>query len=218
MGLGDSPVGLAAWMLEKFQAWSDCDTVPEGAIALDDLITNIMIYWVTDTAQSAARFYAGSRERPFHLVPGHKITPPCGVVTLPRELPMPPRSWAERAFTHRALDDPAEGRPLRRVGEQPELLAEDIRAFFSAAPEGRHHLTAVQARAAFSLPSGVMTITLEARPIRHLRPHGLRLVRRADRGEPHDSPPRRADWLRSGALIRPQARPHRVVEHPGGVV
>ena len=128
-GLSDSPVGLAAWLLEKFQAWSDCEAVPEEAIPLDDLITDIMIYWVTNTAHSAARFYSGSRERPFHLAPGEKIRPPCGVVTLPRELPMPPRSWAERAFNIVHWTELPCGGHFAAL-EQPALLADDIRAFF----------------------------------------------------------------------------------------
>ncbi len=127
--LTDSPIGLAAWMLEKFRAWSDCADVPEDAIALDDLITDVMIYWVTDTATSAARFYSGSRERPFHLDPGQRVRPPCGVVTLPRELPMPPRSWAERAFNIVHWTQLPRGGHFAAL-EQPALLADDIRTFF----------------------------------------------------------------------------------------
>lgn len=128
-GLSDSPIGLAAWLLEKFQSWSDCKVVPEEAIAMDDLITDIMIYWVTNTAHSAARFYSGSRERPFHLTPSEKIHPPCGVVTLPRELPMPPRSWAERAFNIVHWTQLPRGGHFAAL-EQPALLADDIRTFF----------------------------------------------------------------------------------------
>lgn len=128
-GLTDSPAGLAAWLLEKFRSWSDCVSVPEEAIALDELLTDVMIYWVTNTAHSAARFYSGSRERPFHLGAGQKIQPPCGVVTLPRELPMPPRSWAERAFNIVHWTSLPRGGHFAAF-EQPELLAEDIRAFF----------------------------------------------------------------------------------------
>lgn len=128
-GLTDSPAGLAAWLLEKFRSWSDCVSVPDEAIALDELLTNVMIYWVTNTAHSAARFYSGSRERPFHLAAGEKILPPCGVVTLPRELPMPPRSWAERAFNIVHWTSLPRGGHFAAF-EQPELLAEDIRAFF----------------------------------------------------------------------------------------
>ena len=127
--LNDSPLGLAAWLLEKFKAWSDCESEPQEAIPLDDLITDIMIYWITQTAHSAARFYSGSRENPFHLLPGEKIVPPCGVALLPRELPMPPRSWAERAFNIVHWSELPKGGHFAAL-EQPELLAADIRAFF----------------------------------------------------------------------------------------
>jgi hypothetical protein len=112
-------------------AWSDCGQAPEEAIPLDDLITNVMIYWVTSTAHSAARFYSGSRERPFHLAPG----PPCGVVTLPKELPMPPRSWAERAFNIKHWTRLPAGGHFAAM-EQPALLAADIRTFFRMVREG----------------------------------------------------------------------------------
>jgi len=128
-GLTDSPIGLAAWLIEKFKAWSDSDASPEDAIAIDDILTDVMIYWATNTAHSAARFYSGSRENPFHLKPGERIIPPCGVVTLPRELPTPPRSWVERAFNIVHWTDLTRGGHFAAL-EQPELLAADIRDFF----------------------------------------------------------------------------------------
>ncbi|GFE85864.1 epoxide hydrolase family protein [Steroidobacter agaridevorans] len=127
--LTDSPAGLAAWFVEKFRSWSDNQLLPDEALTKDEMITDIMLYWLTGTAHSAMRFYSESREHPFHLAAGQKITPPCGIVHLPRELPMPPRSWAERAF------NVVHWSTLPRGGhfaawEQPELLAEDIRKFF----------------------------------------------------------------------------------------
>ena len=127
--LSDSPIGLAAWLIDKFKSWSDCIDRPEQAIPIDDLITNVMIYWITNTAHSAARFYSGSRERPFHLASGQKILPPCGVVRLPRELPMPPRSWAERAFNIIHWTELQQGGHFAAL-EQPAPLARDIRDFF----------------------------------------------------------------------------------------
>lgn len=128
-GLTDSPAGLAAWLIEKFRSWSDCADLPEDAIPLEALITDVMIYWITETAHSAARFYAASKARPFHLAPGDRISPPCGVAVLPRELPMPPRSWAERAFNVVHWSKLPRGGHFAAL-EQPQLLAEDIRAFF----------------------------------------------------------------------------------------
>ncbi|MET0337920.1 MAG: epoxide hydrolase family protein [Caulobacter sp.] len=128
-GLNDSPAGLAAWLLEKFKTWSDCVHAPEEAIGRDDLITNIMVYWVTQTAHSAARFYAGSRNNPFHLTQGEKITPPCGIAIFPAELPMPPRSYVERAFNIVRWTEAPKGGHFAAL-EQPAILAEDIRSFF----------------------------------------------------------------------------------------
>jgi pimeloyl-ACP methyl ester carboxylesterase len=133
--LMDSPLGLAAWFVEKFKSWSDCRNRPEEAISLDDMITDIMVYWLTGTARSAMQLYAESREHPLHLKPGQRIEPPCGIVHLPAEIPMPPRSWAERAFNI------VHWTTLPRGGhfaawEVPDLLAEDIRKFFRPLRQG----------------------------------------------------------------------------------
>jgi pimeloyl-ACP methyl ester carboxylesterase len=138
-GLTDSPIGLAAWLIEKFQRWSDCENEPSQAFTLDELITNIMIYWLTNTAHSSIRFYSEARAAPLHLNPGERVTPPCGIVRLPRELPMPPRSWAERAFNVVHWTTLPRGGHFAAM-EVPDLLAEDIRKFFrplrdSAAPK-----------------------------------------------------------------------------------
>ncbi len=127
--LMNSPLGLAAWYVEKFKSWTDSEKWPEDAISRDDMITDIMIHWLTDTAHSAIRLYAESREHPLHLKPGQRISPPCGIVHLPAEIPMPPRSWAERAFNI------VHWTKLDRGGhfaawEVPELLAGDVRDFF----------------------------------------------------------------------------------------
>jgi len=127
--LTDSPAGLAAWFVEKFRSWSDNQLLPDEALTRDEMITDIMLYWLTGTAHSSIRFYSESREHPFHLAAGQRITPPCGIVHLPRELPMPPRSWAERAFNVVHWSNLPRGGHFA-AWEQPELLAEDIRKFF----------------------------------------------------------------------------------------
>lgn len=128
-GLTDSPIGLAAWLLEKFKGWSDCEIAPEEAIPRDDLLTNIMIYWLTNTINSSLRLYAEARSAPLHLRSGERVLPPCGIVRLPRELPMPPREWAERAFNLVHWTTLPKGGHFAAM-EQPRLLAEDIRTFF----------------------------------------------------------------------------------------
>lgn len=128
-GLTDSPIGLAAWLLEKFRTWSDNDGVPEDIIARDDLLTNVMIYWLTGTIHSSMRLYYEARLKLLQLAPGERVMVPTGVVRLPRELPMPPRSWVERAFNLKHWSSLPRGGHFAAL-EVPELLAEDIRAFF----------------------------------------------------------------------------------------
>jgi pimeloyl-ACP methyl ester carboxylesterase len=127
--LTDSPVGLCAWILEKFRTWSDCDGDPERLFGRDDLLTNISIYWLTNTAASSIRLYREARLATLTLKPGQKILPPMGFARFPKEISRPPREWAERMFdVHRFTDMPRGGHFAAM--EQPELLAGEIRAFF----------------------------------------------------------------------------------------
>jgi pimeloyl-ACP methyl ester carboxylesterase len=128
-GLSDSPIGLAAWYVEKFRNWSDCTSDPDEALTKDEMITDIMLYWLTGTVHSAMRLYSESIEHPFHLAIGERIKSPTGIVHLPREFPMPPRTWAERAFNIVHWTRLPRGGHFAAL-EQPELLAEDIRTFF----------------------------------------------------------------------------------------
>jgi len=88
-----------------------------------------MIYWLTNTIHSSMRFYSEARARLLHLAPGEHVTVPTGVVRLPREIPMPPRRWVERAFNLKHWTSLPRGGHFAAL-EVPELLAEDIRAFF----------------------------------------------------------------------------------------
>jgi pimeloyl-ACP methyl ester carboxylesterase len=127
--LTDSPLGLAAWYLDKFRSWSDCQSEPDESLTRDEMITDIMVHWLTGTAHSAMRLYSESREHPLHLAVGQRISPPCGIAHLPRELPMPPRSWVARAFNVVHWSSLPRGGHFA-AWEVPELLAEDVRAFF----------------------------------------------------------------------------------------
>lgn len=129
VGLNDSPAGLAAWITEKFQAWTDCAGDLESAVSLDELLTNISLYWFTGSIGSSFRMYLESRARPLHFAPGERIQTPVGVAVFPAELPMPPRSWVERVYNVRQWSEFAEGGHFAAL-EQPRALAEDIRAFF----------------------------------------------------------------------------------------
>jgi pimeloyl-ACP methyl ester carboxylesterase len=139
-GLNDSPVGLAAWILEKFRTWSDCGGDPEHAFSKDELLTNIMIYWITETISSSTRLYWEGREQPLRLSVGNWVKPPVAVALFPKEIPMPPRELAERGYNIARWTDMPVGGHFAAM-EQPELLASDLREFFrslrrTAAPPG----------------------------------------------------------------------------------
>lgn len=135
-GLNDSPAGLAAWIVDKFWAWSDHGGNLENSFSKDELLTNVTIYWVTETMPSATRIYFESQHnqpRPPSMTPftASGRPSPIGYALFPKEINMPPRIWVEKSH----------GGPLfhwtemPRGGhfasmEQPELLAEDMRVFF----------------------------------------------------------------------------------------
>ena len=128
-GLNDSPVGLCAWIVEKFRTWSDCNGNPENAYSKDQLLTNVMIYWITQTINSSTRLYYEQRHHPWLLAKEEKITVPTGFAAFPKELARPPREWAARAYNvQRWTQMPAGGHFAAM--EQPQLLVDDIRAFF----------------------------------------------------------------------------------------
>jgi pimeloyl-ACP methyl ester carboxylesterase len=129
VGLNDSPAGLLAWIVEKFRTWSDCDGDPENCFTKDQLITNVMLYWVTGTAASAARLYRETMQGGALADPVPFIEAPTGVGSYPKEILRWPRAWVERQYnlTHWA--------PMPRGGhfaamEQPELFVDDLRTFF----------------------------------------------------------------------------------------
>ena len=128
-GLNDSPVGLAAWIIEKFRSWSDCGGDLERVFTRDELLTNVMIYWVTETIASSARLYYESRQQPLSLSPAQRVEPPVGVALFPKEIPMPPRALAERGLHVVRWTEMPRGGHFAAM-EQPELLAHDLRQFF----------------------------------------------------------------------------------------
>lgn len=128
-GLNDSPVGLAAWIIEKFRTWSDCGGDPERVFARDELLTNVMIYWLTEAINPSMRLYYESREQPLRLSPENRVTPPVAVALFPKEIPMPPRALAERGFNIARWTAMPKGGHFAAM-EQPALLAQDLRDFF----------------------------------------------------------------------------------------
>lgn len=130
-GLADSPVGLAAWLTEKFKAWSDSKDGIETVFTKDQLLTMIMIYAVTNTIDSSFWFYRGWAEESGAFHPGEKITVPTGVALFPADLvnARPPRSIAERDYNIVHWTEMPKGGHFAAL-EQPELFLNDVRTFF----------------------------------------------------------------------------------------
>lgn len=126
-GLNDSPVGLAAWIVEKFRTWSDCDGDIERAFTKDELLTNVMIYWLTETINSSMRGYYESGHQGCN--DDSRIEVPTGFALFPKDLVPPPRHFAERIFNVQRWTEMPRGGHFATM-EEPELLAEDIRAFY----------------------------------------------------------------------------------------
>jgi pimeloyl-ACP methyl ester carboxylesterase len=129
-GLNDSPVGFAAWIIEKFHAWSDCDGRLENVYTKDELLTNVMLYWLNGpTVRSVS--YREEFTCP-SLAPNQEVGVPSALAAPPKDLgPIPPRELAERNLT-----DLRRFTVLPRGGhfvamEYPEVMAEDMRAFFA---------------------------------------------------------------------------------------
>jgi pimeloyl-ACP methyl ester carboxylesterase len=135
-GLNDSPAGLAAWIVEKFRSWSDCDGKIESRFAKDELLTQVMISWVTasigtsflpyyDYSNAGAmtwikqgiKAWAGSSEVP------------AAFALFPKDISQPPRKWAERFFNVKRWTEMPRGGHFAAM-EESELLVEDIRDWF----------------------------------------------------------------------------------------
>jgi pimeloyl-ACP methyl ester carboxylesterase len=134
--LEDSPIGLAAWIVDKFHAWSDCDGDLESRFTKDELLTNVMIYWATDTIGSSFLPYydftsSGALtwiKEAFKQWTGSSSVP-AGFAMFPKDISHPPRAWAERFFNVQRWTPMPRGGHFAAM-EEPELLVEDIRAFF----------------------------------------------------------------------------------------
>ena len=128
-GLEDSPAGLAAWIVEKFGAWSDGAPFPEDSFTRDQLLTNITTYWVTATATSSARIYYEMRQIGRGALPQHYVAVPTGIANFPGEVTRTPRAWVEHRYnvTHWTNHDRGGHFAAMQV---PDLYVDDIREFF----------------------------------------------------------------------------------------
>ena len=125
-GLADSPAGQCAWILEKFQEWSDCDGDPVAAFGPDRLLDNIAVYWFGNSAASSARLYWESYGKPSPDV----ITVPTGASLFPKDLVQPPREWAAERFRDLRMWHELDRGGHFAAFEQPELFVAEVREFF----------------------------------------------------------------------------------------
>ena len=128
--LTDSPVGLAAWMIEKFRAWSDCGGDLDAHFSRDVLLTNIMLYWVTGAIGSSFWPYYARSHEPWIIPVGEKVIVPTGYAEHPREILTPPRSLAELTYGNITRWTRMRSGGHFPALEAPQQLAEEIRAFF----------------------------------------------------------------------------------------
>jgi epoxide hydrolase len=132
-GLVDSPAALCAWIIEKFHSWSDCDDDLDSVLTRDELLDNVMLYWLPGTGASAARLYWESFrqvQRIFRSGSTDTVTVPTGCSIFPKENPRPSRRWAARRFVNiRYWNEPAKGGHFAAF-EQPELFVDEVRNCF----------------------------------------------------------------------------------------
>jgi pimeloyl-ACP methyl ester carboxylesterase len=127
--LNDSPVGLAAWITEKFYTWTDCHGDIDSRLTKDDLLTNIMLYWITGTINSSFWLYYQMRHHPWRLGRGERLTVPTAVAAFPREIMRPPPEWVARVCNVQRWTAMSAGGHFAAL-EEPQALVEDIRAFY----------------------------------------------------------------------------------------
>jgi pimeloyl-ACP methyl ester carboxylesterase len=135
-GLNDSPVGLAAWIVEKFRGWSDCGGDVESRFTKDELLTHVMVYWITESiGTSFLPYYDYSnasaltwvKEGIKNWVGSSQV--PAAFALFPKDISHPPREWAERFFNVQRWSEMPRGGHFAAM-EEPQLLAEDMRAWF----------------------------------------------------------------------------------------
>jgi pimeloyl-ACP methyl ester carboxylesterase len=128
-GLNDSPAGLASWIVDRLHSWADARGELETAISRDDLLTNIMLYWITGTIGSSMFQYHAEARSP-SLTPADRVTVPVGVALFPKDIGgIPPRSLAERTLNVQRWTEMPRGGHFAAL-EQPDLFAEDVTEFF----------------------------------------------------------------------------------------
>ena len=128
-GLADSPAGLAAWIVEKFRTWSDCGGDVEKRFTKDELLTNVMIYWITNSITSSTRLYYETMKSGRFGPSTERVEQPTAGAIFPKELYRAPRAWAEKSFNIQQWTRMPSGGHFAAL-EEPVRLVEDVRTFF----------------------------------------------------------------------------------------
>ncbi|MBP7080195.1 MAG: epoxide hydrolase [Rhodocyclaceae bacterium] len=125
-GLADSPSGQAAWILEKFWAWTDCNGHPENVLSRDEMLDNVMLYWLTNSGASSARIYWES----MHAVNRDPVMIPTGISMFPKEIFRCSKRWAEKRFQNLVYwNELGKGGHFAAL-EQPALFIDEVRNCF----------------------------------------------------------------------------------------
>ena len=126
-GLADSPTAQAAWIIEKFYAWTDCDGNPDNVISRDEILDNIMVYWVSNTGASSARLYWESLDI-FKEIPEVKVQ--MGASIFPKEIIRTSRRFAERVYTNIIYWNELDKGGHFAAFEEPQLFVEEVQNCF----------------------------------------------------------------------------------------
>ncbi len=131
-GLTDSPVGLAAWMYDKFAQWTFSGGEPERSLTKDEMLDDITLYWLTNSAISSAQLYWENNTNNFNSKEQRtrEIKVPVAVTVFPGEIYQAPRSWTERAYPHLIYFNKVKKGGHFASWEEPQLFAEELRAAF----------------------------------------------------------------------------------------
>lgn len=129
VGLNDSPAGLCAWITEKFHSWMDCDGDIESVIDKDELLTNISVYWYTQSICSSTRLYYEVTQNPRLKFLEQPVTVPTGVARFPKEVMLFPRKWCDNVYSDIVQWNAFDKGGHFAAMERPEEFVAEIRAF-----------------------------------------------------------------------------------------
>jgi pimeloyl-ACP methyl ester carboxylesterase len=138
-GLNDSPAGLCAWLIEKFYGWSDCNGDIESIYSKDELLSNVSLYWFTETIHSSIRLYNENSKAPLRFSENDFIRVPVGIARFHKEEPFPPRRFIERGYNIQHWNEISPGGHFAAM-EQPRLLAEEIIRFTEKSLDKNHDI------------------------------------------------------------------------------